>query len=133
GINGTLRVSVVTTDTFTLQTLAAANPGAAGAWSSGGNWYKANYTGSRATALTTLNGGYVKNGAPTRRYPGPIRITATAGQTEDSAARRLVWNYAHRVRRNLLVIDGSNSSFAYSTTSFRAWRNNLALAAECVI
>ncbi len=133
GINGTFRVSAVTTDTFTLQTLAAANPGAPGAYSSGGTWYKANYTGSRATALTTLNGVYVKNGATSRRYVGTIRITATAGQTEDSAARRLVWNYAHRVRRNLRVIDGSNSSFNYSTTSFRAWRNNLALAAECVI
>lgn len=133
GINGTFRVSAVTTDTFTLKTLAAANPGAPGAYSSGGAWYKANYTGSRATALTTLNGVYVKNGATTRRYLGTIRMTATAGQTEDSAARRLVWNYCHRVRRNLRVIDGSNSSFTYSTTTWRVWRNNLALAAECVI
>jgi hypothetical protein len=53
---------------------------------------------TRATALTTQNGIYVKSGNATRRYLGTIRTTATTGQCEDSGfgnttgSRRFVWN-----------------------------------------
>lgn len=69
---------------------------------------------TRATALTTQDGVLVKTGATTRRYLGTVRTTAVAGQTEDSAAKRFVWNYYHRVDRLLRVTEGTDS-WSYST------------------
>ena len=53
---------------------------------------------TRATALALQNGVYVKSGDATRRYLGTIRTTATAGQSEDSASKRFVWNYYNRIQ-----------------------------------
>ena len=52
---------------------------------------------TRATALVLQNGVYCKTGALTRRYLGTIRSSA-ANVTEDSAAKRFVWNYYNRVK-----------------------------------
>jgi len=68
---------------------------------------------TRATALTTQDGIYVKNGDATRRYLGTIRITATTGQCEDSALNRLVWNYYNQVARD-----------SYSRDTTDSWTNN---------
>jgi len=46
---------------------------------------------ARATALALQDGVLIKSGDPTRRYIGTVATTAL-GQTEDSRARRLVWN-----------------------------------------
>ncbi len=47
---------------------------------------------TRATALTTAVGGvHLKTGATTRRYLGTIR-TVAAGQVDDRAQKRYVWN-----------------------------------------
>jgi hypothetical protein len=46
---------------------------------------------TRATAVTRLRGFWVKSGATTRRLLGSIR-TVAAGQTEDSAVKRFVFN-----------------------------------------
>lgn len=72
---------------------------------------------TRATALTKQNGVYVKSGAATRRYVGSFR-TLTSGQTEDSAEKRLVWNYYNRKIRFLRRYD-STASWNYSTSTWR--------------
>jgi hypothetical protein len=76
---------------------------------------------TRATALVLQDGILVKTGATTRRYVGTYRTTGTVGQTEDSFANRLVWNYYNRVRRGLRVTEAT-SSWAYTLATFRQAR-----------
>lgn len=76
---------------------------------------------TRATALTTQNGIYVKTGDATRRYLGTIRITGTIGQTEDSLTKRYVWNYYNRVLRHLYSGDATGHS--YTSATYRYWNN----------
>lgn len=73
---------------------------------------------TRATALTTQNGVLVKSGDATRRYLGTFRTTGTIGQCEDSLTKRFVWNYDHRVRRELLYQPGA-VTWAYTTATWR--------------
>lgn len=87
---------------------------------------------TRATALTTQDGVYVKTGATTRRYLGTIRTTSTTGQTEDSAAKRFVWNYHHRAKRKLKRFE-TTASWTYSTTSWRQANNSAANQVDLVI
>jgi len=57
---------------------------------------------TRATALVrTTTGTLTKSADLTRRYLGTVRTTTAAGQTEDSVAKRYLWNYYHRIRRGL--------------------------------
>lgn len=86
---------------------------------------------TRATALTTQNGIYVKTGDATRRYLGTIRITGTIGQTEDSASKRYVWNYYNRCQRPLRFY--SSASHNYSSATPRYWNNTSASRVELVI
>lgn len=76
---------------------------------------------TRATALTTQNGILVKSGDTTRRYLGTFYTTSTT-QTEDSAARRLLWNYYHRKPKKLYAID--TGDYTYTTATWRAANNN---------
>jgi hypothetical protein len=70
---------------------------------------------TRATALTLQEGVYVKAGDTTRRYLGTYRTTG-AGTTEDSAAKRFVWNYLHRARRQVRRVDPAGSwNYAVAT------------------
>lgn len=80
---------------------------------------------TRATALTTQNGVLVKSGATTRRYLGSFRTTGVSGQTEDSAANRLVWNMYNRAPRNMRVIEATDS-WNYSTGTWRSMNNSTA-------
>lgn len=86
---------------------------------------------ARATALTTQDGVYVKTGAADRRYAGTICITGTAGQCEDSLARRLVWNYYNRIARRLFKTDAT--SHAYTSGTIRAWNNSNSNRVEFVL
>lgn len=61
---------------------------------------------TRADALTTQDGVYVKDGAPTRRYLGTVRTTGTT-TVEDSAAKRFVWNLYNRLSRPLRTSAGT--------------------------
>ena len=80
---------------------------------------------TRATALTTQDGVYVKSGATTRRYLGTIRTTGTTGQCEDTEDRRFVWNYYNQTRRKMESKLGSGtSSHTYTTTAWRAYYNS---------
>jgi len=81
---------------------------------------------TRATALTLVDGIYVRSGAPTRRYLGTIRTTGTIGQCEDSSTRKLVWNYYNRVNR-LTTVAVSTTTHTYASTTIRAWNNNTTL------
>jgi hypothetical protein len=73
---------------------------------------------ARATALTTQDGIYSKTGALTRRYLGSFRSTGVANQTEDSSAKRYLWNYYNRVRRFLLRQE-STATWTYTTATIR--------------
>lgn len=75
---------------------------------------------TRATALTTQNGVLVKTGATTRRYIGTFYTTATT-TTEDSFAKRFLWNYYNRVTRLLRVLEATDS-WTYSTNTYQQAR-----------
>lgn len=74
---------------------------------------------TRADALTTQNGVYVKSGATTRRYLGTIRASGS-NTTEDSQANRLCVNWMNAVPRPLYICPGysdGNTNTTYATTS----------------
>ncbi len=73
---------------------------------------------TRATALTLQNGVWVKTGATTRRYLGSFRTTTVSGQTEDSAANRLVWSIVDVAR--IVACQISTASWNYTTNTLRA-------------
>lgn len=73
---------------------------------------------TRATSLTTQDGVYVKSGSTNKRYLGSFRTTGVSGQTEDSLAKRYVWNYYNRVSRPMRVTD-STDSWNYTTATIR--------------
>jgi len=74
---------------------------------------------TRATALTTQNGRYVKSGATGYRYLGTIRTTAVEGECEDSRQYRLLWNASNRVVRPVGITEATNS-WSYSTATWRS-------------
>jgi hypothetical protein len=80
---------------------------------------------TRADALTTQDGVYVKSGATTRRHVGTIRTTSTTetadsggGGTSQVGGKRFVWNRDNQVRRSLSVID-TTDSWSYGTDTVR--------------
>lgn len=75
---------------------------------------------TRADSLTTQQGVRVKSGTTTRRVLGTIRTTGTT-TTEDSAAKRFVYNETNQVLRQLKVVEGT-SSWTYSTDSYQQAR-----------
>jgi hypothetical protein len=77
---------------------------------------------TRATALTTQDGIYVKTGATTHKYLGTGRTTSVNGQTEDSIANRFLWNYYNRVDTYLTVTD--SNAHTYNTATYRPWNND---------
>lgn len=86
---------------------------------------------TRATALTTQDGVLVKTGATTDRYLGTFYTTATT-TTEDSLAKRFLWNYYNRVRRPMRVLEATNS-WTYTTAAFRSLNNSTTNRLETVI
>ena len=87
---------------------------------------------TRATALTTQNGVYVKSGATTDRYVGTVRTTGTIGQTQikfgsyasgGGEAWFGIWSAYNRVRAPFFVAD-SAGSWTYSGTTYRASNNS---------
>ena len=88
---------------------------------------------ARATALVRQDGVYVKSGATARRYVGTLRTNGTSGQTEDSAAKRFLWNYYNRVLRKMLSADEPANTYAYTTAAWREQNANTANRLEFVI
>ena len=73
---------------------------------------------TRADALVTQDGVYVKSGATTRRWVGTIRASGDL-VTQDDTARRFVWNLYNQVARFMKVVEGTDS-WNYSTASYRS-------------
>lgn len=73
---------------------------------------------TRATSLALQDGVLVKSGTSTQVYRGTFRTTGVSGQTEDSAAKRLVWNMYHRIYRSIRVIDTTNT-WSYSASAYQ--------------
>jgi hypothetical protein len=86
---------------------------------------------ARATALVLQNGVLVKSGATTRRYLGTFHTTATT-TTEDSALKRLLWNYYNRVPRPLLRTE-SVVSWQYTIATWRQANGNTANQVAVVV
>lgn len=81
---------------------------------------------TRATALTTQDGVLCKTGALTRRYLGCMRTTTVSAQTEDSIAKRYLWNFYNRAPRVLYRTEATGS-WTYTTA---IWRQANASAAN---
>lgn len=77
---------------------------------------------TRATALVYQDGVLSKTGALTRRYLGTFYTTATT-TTEDSAARRYLFNYYNRLPRSVYATDPA-ASWNYTTATTRAANAN---------
>lgn len=75
---------------------------------------------TQATPLARQNGVLVKSGDATRRYLGSF-YTSGANVTEDSAAKRYLWNYYNRIPRTMLVVDTANS-WTYTVAAFQQAR-----------
>lgn len=73
---------------------------------------------TRATALTTQDGVYVKTGDTSSLYLGSFRTTGVSGQTEDSLAKRYLWNYYNRSRRPMKVSD-TTDTWNYTLLTYR--------------
>lgn len=74
-------------------------------------------TTTRATALALQNGVLSRTGSLTRRYTGSFYCTAT-NQTEDSFARRMLWNYDNRVPRPMRVLEATDE-WTYTLATLR--------------
>lgn len=74
----------------------------------------------RATALVYQDGILVKSGATTRRYMGTFWTTSTT-QTQDAVAGRHLWNYYNRVKKDMRVLEGTNT-WTYTTATIRQAR-----------
>lgn len=73
---------------------------------------------ARATALVRQNGHLCKTGALTRLYLGSVRTTGSSGQTEDSLAKRYLWNYFNRKARPMRVLEATDT-WSYTTNTLR--------------
>lgn len=78
---------------------------------------------TRATALASQDGVYVKSGDASRKYLGSFRTIGAGQATEDSRARRFIWNFFNRRPRQLLKIE-PNNFWTYGTASWRATNND---------
>lgn len=87
---------------------------------------------TRATALVLQDGVLVKSGDATRRYLGSFRTTGVSGQTEDSIAKRYVWNYYNRALRKMLVQEAT-ANWTYTTATFRQANANAANQLDFVV
>lgn len=79
---------------------------------------------ARTTDITLTDGRYTKSGDKTRLYLGTFRTTGTT-TTEDSFAKRFLFNAYNQVARPMKVVE-STSSWTYSTDSWQQARNTSA-------
>jgi hypothetical protein len=76
---------------------------------------------TRAVALTLVDGVYVLTGSEDHRYLGTIRTTSTT-TTEDSLAKRFVWNAQNRTRRVMRGALETTDSWTYTIATWRQAR-----------
>ena len=87
---------------------------------------------TRATALAYQNGVLVKSGDATRRYLGSL-YSSGANTTEDSLAKRYLWNYYHRVSRALTHTPETTDSWTYTIATWRQANANAANQVDFVV
>lgn len=87
---------------------------------------------TRATALATQNGVYVQTADTDSLYVCSFRTTGVSGQTEDSFAKRYVWNYYNRVSRAMRRLVDTDT-WTYGTQTLRQWNDSTANQVEFVI
>lgn len=85
---------------------------------------------TRATALTTQDGVYVKSGDTTRLYVGTFYPTATT-TTEDSEAKRFLINVYNQVQR-ALKIDATVNSHADTSSTIKPYTNDSTVRVETI-
>lgn len=125
GVNGRVWTAAgAAANTFQLQ----GSDGTLLAYAGGGNFYSVPNT--RITSLTKKNGRWTKASDPTRLYVGSVMNHATAGQTEDSVSRRLVWNNYNRRLVPLRVTE--TEDYNYSAAAYRPLRNIIANRVEFI-
>lgn len=73
---------------------------------------------TRATALGSQDGIYVKSGSPTKLYIGTLHLPGTA-QAYDSAQNRMTWNMYNRVPKFLRKVEGT-ANWPWATSSWHA-------------
>jgi hypothetical protein len=83
---------------------------------------------ARATALVAVDGVLCKTGSTDRRYVGTFRTTTTT-TTEDSEAKRFVYNVANKVPRSMLgtlgyVDDNAGTTFTFNSQNVWAALNS---------
>lgn len=93
------------------------------------NWTN---TTTRATALAYSLGYLVKSGDIDKVYLGTGCTTSVSGQCEDSASRRLIWNYYNRIQKTLVKTDATDS-WNYTTATWRSANGSTANRVEVVI
>lgn len=86
---------------------------------------------TRADAITTQDGVYVKSSATTRRLVGTIRTTGTT-TTEDSQAKRFVWSVDNQRPRPTSNPAETTDTWTYSGSTLRQANNNAANQFEFV-
>ena len=87
---------------------------------------------TRTDSIIYLNGILVKSSNTTRRYVGTIMNTSVSGQTEDSKANRLIWNYYNRIDKPMLRKE-SATNWTYATNTWRQANTNTANALNYVV
>jgi hypothetical protein len=87
---------------------------------------------TRAEALTTQNAVYVKTGAADHRYVGTIRTTDT-DKTQDTLAKRFVWNLYNRVPRTMQAATETTDTWTYTTATWRQANANAANQLDYVV
>lgn len=86
---------------------------------------------TRATALVRQDGVWCKTGALTRRYVGTFYTTSTTA-TEDSEAKRFLFNADNRVARSIRAIE-TTDSWTYSTAAWRQANNSTANQVAAIV
>lgn len=122
--NGTWTVANVAANTFELAT-SVGN----GAYTASTGYFNARKSNG---LLTKQDGVYVLTGATTKRLVGALRTTGVSGQTEDSLAKRFVWNYYNRVDTTLRRVE-TTVSWTYTTATIRQANASTSNQTEIVV
>lgn len=86
---------------------------------------------ARATALVLQDGVLVKSGATTRRYLGTFKTTSTT-TTEDSYAKRDLYNFYGQTKRPMRVLEATDT-WGYATATIRQANGSTANQLEVMI
>jgi hypothetical protein len=86
---------------------------------------------ARSDSFFRQDGVYLRGTNHTRRYVGTIRATG-ATTTQDSKAKRFVWNHYNRVPRKLYAA-GADTTWTYNATTIRQANSNTANKVEFVV